>query len=539
MARYPTPTSFWPLCKSKAAKVSFLMDPRDIDQDSSPVRRGFRLAIAEAMEYQADSMDRRPAFLTPLPSISRPQRSHLRDLPGPITMPAGRGLTLASALEGLEKGAVSSFEMVQSCLDAIDQREPELNAFVYQAPAEQLLAQAAQLDAERKAGRVRGRLHGIPVSVKDVIAVAAMPNTACSRVLEGVVAQQDAASVYLLRREGAIIFGKTQTHEFALGVTTPQSRNPWDPSRDPGGSSGGSAISVATGMSLASLGTDTRASIRVPSALCGVVGFKPTYGLVSTDGVITLSWSLDHVGPITRTVGDAAIMLDVLTSAASPWQKGSPGYTEYLRKDCLGMRVGLPVHSLTDADAEVLKALRESVYALKSCGVSVVEIEAPTSPDLDRANSMGLIVSRCEAANYHRGFNADTSLYTRQVYEQLDEASQLPAMAYLQAQRFRGEFQHRMLELLEEFDALMMPTCRVAAPEREEVEKYFLVLSLNCVPWSFIGFPAVSVPGGFTATGLPVGMELVAAPFEDGRLLVLAGALESALAGKDTSAGRG
>ena len=178
--------------------------------------------------------------------------------------------------------------------------------------APELLEQAEALDREREAGNIRSPLHGVTVSIKDVIHVKGMPTASGSRVMEGYMPQDDATAVRKLREAGAVITGKTHTHEFALGVTTSQSRNPWDITRDPGGSSGGSAISVATGMSLLSLGTDTRASIRVPAALCGIVGYKPTYGLVSTDGVVTLSWSMDHVGLQGRCCEDVAMMMNVL-----------------------------------------------------------------------------------------------------------------------------------------------------------------------------------------------------------------------------------
>jgi aspartyl-tRNA(Asn)/glutamyl-tRNA(Gln) amidotransferase subunit A len=329
-----------------------------------------------------------------------------------------------------------------------------------------------------------------------------------------------------LRRAGAIITGKTQTHEFALGVTTPQSRNPWDPTRDPGGSSGGSAISVVTGMSLGSLGTDTRASTRVPAALCGVVGLKPTFGLVPAQGIITLSWTLDHLGLLASTVEDAATLLNVV---AGPGRDRD--YTRHLRRGLAGLRVAVPAAALAGADPEVLRAFNCAVQSLACQGVKVVTIGTPDSQDFSRCNAMGLVVSRCEAANYHRGFRFDPRLYTRPVFEQLDEAARVPAVVYLQAQRYREEFRQRMRELLGRFDALLMPTCRVPAPRSDDVERFFLVLSMNCIPWSLIGFPAISVPCGATASGLPVGAQLVAGPLEDARLLSLAAGMERGLAG--------
>ena len=326
--------------------------------------------------------------------------------------------------------------------------------------------------------------------------------------------------------------GKAQTHEFALGVTTPQSRNPWDTSRDPGGSSGGSAISVATGMSLLSVGTDTRASIRVPASLCGTLGYKPTYGLVSTDGVVTLSWSMDHIGLQGRTSEDVAILMNVLQGLDSrdPGTLDRPDddYTEYLFRDVTGYRVGLAVEALEGIDAATLSTFSACVETLRSLGVEVVETRIPSSGDFGLANSLGLIISRVEAAAYHTAFPDAGPRYVRQVFEQLDEAAQIKAVDYVSAQRFRSELQERMLDELQNFDALIMPTTLVAAPKSQDSEQYLTILSRNCIPWSMIGFPALSVPAGLTSDGLPVGAQLVAAPFDDGIILALASALESA-----------
>ncbi len=495
----------------------------------SLTRQSFQAALAEAQEYFLENAQQYPAFLNSVDSLPRLKRRALRSLSPQRVKPAmgSNGLTLAGAAQQLAEGSLSVIELAHQTLAAIAQRNEALNAFVYALPPDQLLAEAEQLEQERRQGKLRGLLHGLPISVKDVIAVKGMPNTASSQVLAGAIAADDAAAVRLLRQAGALITGKTHTHEFALGVTTPQSRNPWDAARDPGGSSGGSAISVATGMSLASLGTDTRASIRVPAALCSVVGYKPTFGLVPTQGVTTLSWSLDHVAPLAHTAADIALLLNVLAVNG----KRRTNYTRYLNKDVRGLRVGLAVNGLTDADPDVLAAFQNSVAALRVLGVEVVETDQPTAQEFNLAVSMGLILSRCEAVSYHQAFNfrEKEALYTRPVFEQLDEASRVTAETYLRTQRYRAAFRCRMLAHLEQFDALLMPTSRVPAPKSDEVEKFFLVLSLNCIPWSFIGFPAISLPCGRTPAGLPVGAQLVAGPLEDGRLLALAAALESAL----------
>jgi aspartyl-tRNA(Asn)/glutamyl-tRNA(Gln) amidotransferase subunit A len=491
----------------------------------SPTRQGFRDSLAQLRALAIDDPDWAPAFLRPLETLERWERAALPDLAGPRPEPARPHPTIAAAALQMAQGELSAAALMERVLDAVRAEQRTLNAFVAVAPEDDLLGEARRMDQARRDGRPCGPLHGIPISVKDVIAVEGMPNTASSRVLEHTLATRDATSVRRLREAGAIIIGKTHTHEFALGVTTPQSRNPHDPARDPGGSSGGSAISVATGMSLGSLGTDTRASIRVPAALCGVVGYKPTFGLVPTAGVTTLSWSLDHVAPMGQTVADVALMLEALAP-------GVP-YREALAKDTRGLRVGLPLSALEGCSPEVREQFGRAASALERAGVSVVETEVPLVDDFDLAVALGLVISRCEAANYHRAFGsleANAPRYTRAVYEQLDEAGQVSAVDYLQAQRGRALVRARVLDQMRAFDALLMPTCPVTAPLSSEVERYFLLLSQNCILWSFIGVPAVSVPCGRSPVGLPVGAQLVAGPFEDARLLALASTLEAALA---------
>jgi aspartyl-tRNA(Asn)/glutamyl-tRNA(Gln) amidotransferase subunit A len=493
----------------------------------SPVRQAFRAALAEIQQYPID-LDWRPAFMTPITALPRLKRLPLPERTHPA-LPykpfAKQPFTLADAARRMTEGSLTAVELAQHALSVIDQREQELNAFVYVLPAEQMLAQAAQLDQERRQGKLRGPLHGITIAVKDVIAVEGMPNTASSPVLADRIAERDAYCIRVLKEAGALITGKTQTYEFALGVVTPQSRNPWDVSRNPGGSSGGSGIAVATGMSIAAMATDTRASVRVPAMLCGVVGYKPTFGIVPTDGMTMLSWSLDHVAHMGATVEDVAILLNVLV------EQRSEDYTAARNKDVQGLRIGVLVAALDGAEPDVLAAFQKSVDALQACGAYVEEVATPTAADFDLAVLLGLAVSRCEAAAYHQSFRERKSLYANlAVAEQLDEASHVSAVDYLQAQRAREDLRQRMLTHMQQYDAFLMPTCRVAAPKNEEVDQYFLVLSQNCILWSFIGFPVVSVPCGWTQNGLPVGAQLVAGPLEDGRLLAVAAALEAKLA---------
>jgi aspartyl-tRNA(Asn)/glutamyl-tRNA(Gln) amidotransferase subunit A len=428
--------------------------------------------------------------------------------------------TVASAAAAIREGRLAARDAVEACLARIGALDGGLRAFVT-VLADSARADADRRDAERRAGRIAGPLHGVPVSVKDVIHVAGVPTTASSRVLHDMVPERDATAVARLRAAGAIIIGKTQTHEFALGVTTPQSRNPWDVTRIPGGSTGGGAIAVVAGMAPGALGTDTRASIRVPAALSGVVGFKPTFGLVPTDGVVTLSWSMDHVAPMAATVEDAALLLDAIA--------GSPGwsYRAFCGERVEGLRVGVPRTAFGGADSDVAAAVERAMDGLRAEGVSIVAVDEPSAADLEMTNAAGMVVSRAEAATLHRAWLATRAdRYTAETFAQLDEAARVPATIYLAAQRLREAFRQRMLGLLGEVDALAMPTSLVLAPRVEEAERFLLVLSRNCIPWSFIGVPAVSVPCGRSPAGLPVGLQLVASPLAEGRLFALGAAVE-------------
>jgi aspartyl-tRNA(Asn)/glutamyl-tRNA(Gln) amidotransferase subunit A len=416
----------------------------------------------------------------------------------------------------LRNGERSCRDLLEECLAAIERDNNQLNAFVETLSSE-AMRQADELDAELRRGVDRGPLHGIPISIKDVIDVAGAPTRAGSDAYHD-VAERDAAAVASLRDAGAIIIGKTTTHEFALGVTTPQARNPHDPSRIPGGSSGGSGIAVATGMSLASLGTDTRASTRVPAALCGVVGFKPTFGLIPTDGVVPLSWSMDHVGILASRAEDAAVVFDAVAEDAGP-------LTPAVGRRVNGLRAGLPVATLEDTEPEVSEAFDRAVDRLRTLDVQVSKCWEPSSVDLQNANAAGLIASRCEAAAFHRSRKIDRQLLWAETRDQLDAADRVLATDYIDCQRFRGEFRERMLGLFEKYDLLVMPTVPVTAPLVERAEEYLLILSRNAIPWSFLGFPALSVPCPVHSRGLPIGCQLVARPHAEHVLIAVGSAL--------------
>jgi aspartyl-tRNA(Asn)/glutamyl-tRNA(Gln) amidotransferase subunit A len=441
-------------------------------------------------------------------------------------------LSASEAVERQRDGRTTAAALLEACLEKIDRLDPTLHAFVRVMRAE-AHARAAELDRRRARGEPLGPLHGVPVAIKDLIDVAGVPSTARSRVRRHAPpAARDAPVVARLEAAGAVIVGKSETHEFACGVSTPQSRNPWDPERLAGGSSGGSAVAVASGMALASLGTDTRGSIRVPSALCGLVGLKPTFGLVPRSGCIPLAWTMDHIGPITRTVEDAARMLSVLAGrdAGDPFTADTApaDYTRFLGGDVRGLRVGVPRELCRDVDPEVARRFAEACTTLGKLGCAVEEVPAPSADELALCSAAGLIVSRAEGAAYHAPTLGQPELYTPDVFAQLDEATRVSAVDYVQALRYRREFIARIDDVFRAVDVLATPTVPVPAPLAGEAEAVMVLLARNSIPWSFGWFPTLDVPSGLTAAGLPCSVQFVAPHYQDGRLLTLGAAYERA-----------
>ncbi len=468
--------------------------------------------------YRPAPADRRPAVeYTPPGDVVAPGAP-----PGaPLSATTG---PLGAAAAALRAGLVTSTELVADSLLAVEKHDAELLAVVHLMD-EAALAEAAAWDAEAAAGRWRGPLHGIPVTVKDIIDVAGVP-TRCGSAAYYEVPAVDAVGVARLRAAGAIVLAKVSTHEFALGVTTPQSRNPHDPTRIPGGSSGGSAIAVSTGMGLASLGTDTRASIRVPAALSGVVGFKPTYGSVPTAGVVPLSWTMDHVAPITASVADAALLVDVLMARGPDdglvARAGAVSVT--------GLRIGVPEAAFAGAEPGVAASVRQAIDALGAMGCVVTPVARPTAGDLDAANAAGLVVSRCEAAAFHRRLDLDRSLYWDEVADQLAAAGEVSAGEYLDAQSLRADLAASFLSIFADVDVLAMPTVPTVAPPLADFARHLMLLSRNAIPWSLTGFPALSVPCGWSER-LPVGLQLVAAPWREDLIVAVGCAVERCRAG--------
>lgn len=454
--------------------------------------------------------ERKPAFSLP---PARPRA--VVPAAGPIDGAAGDVWCLR---DGLRDGSLTVEGLVKESFRQIKAHSSRLGAFEYVADVS---AEADALSKQAAAGEWRGPLHGIPISIKDIIDVVGMPTTGSSKALAPRIALHDATAVARLKDAGAVVAGKAVTHEFALGVTTPQSHSPWDESRVPGGSSGGSAISIVTGMSAASLGTDTRASIRVPAALMGLVGFRPTTGLVPADHWQPLSWSMDVMAPMARSVRDIALMMDVLTGAPERFSAALPGSLD-------GLRMAYANPFLSGTESTVLSCFGSVLDAAATAGALVEQHAGPSEYLLRLSNMTGMVVSRVEAAHAHREAGTDLSACTPEVRDQLTEASEVSGVDYVRCLRIREELYERFLALFENADLLAMPTSKIVAPLRTEAERFLLVLSENCIHWSLVGFPAISLFAG-TSNGLPIGVQLVAPPGQDEFLLSAAHALERVL----------
>ncbi|MFF3111043.1 amidase [Kitasatospora sp. NPDC057904] len=446
-------------------------------------------------------------------------------------------LSLTAAADAVRSRRLSPVELVDSVLDRIEQVEPDLGAYVTVA-AEQARRVAREAEREAAQGRYRGPLHGVPMGLKDLIDVAGMATTASSRVRADHRAPADSTVAARLTAAGAVLVGKTHTHEFAFGLTTPQTRNARDHDRVAGGSSGGSAVAVASGAATFALGTDTGGSIRVPAALNGVVGLKPTYGLVPRHGVTSLSWSLDHVGPITRTVEDAALVLTALAghdrrdpaSLSLPAEDYRPG----TGTDLTGLRVGVPrTYYFDHVDPQVETAVRHAVEHLEDLGARLVEVDIPMTRYI-QATQWGLMVP--EAAAYHeRTLRTAPELYGADVRILLEAGELMSAGDYLRAQRARTMMREEWAGLLETVDVIAAPTVPTTAVRAgqetvtwsdgtvESVSDAYVRLS---APANITGVPALTVPAGQDAEGLPIGLQLLGRPLGERTLLRVGHAYE-------------
>ncbi|MGA5817761.1 amidase [Kitasatospora sp. NPDC094028] len=446
-------------------------------------------------------------------------------------------LSLAAAADAIRARRLSPVELVDSVLDRIEEVEPHLGAYVT-VTAEQARRAAGEAEHEAAHGRYRGPLHGIPMALKDLIDVGGMATTASSRVRAGHRATADSTVAARLSAAGAILLGKTHTHEFAFGLTTPQTRNAWDRGRVAGGSSGGSAVAVASGTATFALGTDTGGSIRVPAALNGVVGLKPTYGLVPRHGVTSLSWSLDHVGPLTRTVEDAALVLTALAGhdPRDPASLSAPAtdYRPGAGTDLTGLRIGLPrTYYFDDVHPQVETAVRHAIGQLEALGAQLVEVDIPMTRYI-RATQWGLMVP--EAGAYHEdSLRTVPELYQEDVRILLEASELMSAGDYVRAQRSRTLMRTEWARMLEEVDVIAAPSVPMTAVGADEetvtwpdgtVEGVSDAYVRLCAPANITGVPALTVPVGHDAAGLPIGMQLLGRPLDEPTLLRVGHAYE-------------
>ena len=426
---------------------------------------------------------------------------------------------------------VTAAGVVADCLQRIDEGR-RLNAFIT-VMADQARRQAEDADRELAAGRDRGPLHGVPIAIKDLIDIEGLPTTAASRVREGHVAPADAVAITRLRQAGAVIVGKTNLHEFAYGTTSEDSafgpvRNPHDPARSPGGSSGGSAVAVAAGMALAALGTDTGGSIRIPAAACGTVGLKPTYGELSLDGVVPLARSLDHLGPFARTVTDTWLVYRALVGATEP---------STLRAAAVGaLRLGVPRRYFCERlDDQVGTRFDEVLERLRRTGAQIEEVDIPRA---SATPAVYLHVHAVEGSEYHaRMLDVAGNRYTPMVRLRLEMGRYILAEDYVRAKNGFEALRGEVDGALGDRDALILPTLPIPAPPlgAESVmvngtPEPVRAMMLRCTQlFNVTGHPAVSLPCGSTSQGLPCGLQLVGRRFETDALMRVALAVENEL----------
>ncbi len=446
--------------------------------------------------------------------------------------------SITAAGAAIRAGAVSPLELVEACLARIDALDDRLHCYVL-VTRELALEQAAAAERELAAGVDRGPLHGIPVGLKDLYATNGIRTTAHSRVLADWIPDHDATAAVRLRQAGAVLLGKHGMAEFAFGGPAtdglfPAPRNPWNTDHEPGGSSSGSGAAVAAGLCFGALGSDSGGSIRKPASHCGVVGLKPSWGRVSRHGVVPLAWSLDHAGPLARTVEDAAILLSAIAGRdpldPTSSHEAVPDYRAGLERGVDGLRLGVApgwLHELGTIDPDVLAAFEAAVALLEAEGAEIVEIEAEP---LIAGRAANTLIITAEAFAYHEpALRAQPELFGRSVRNRFREGAFISAGDYLAAQRARTVLRGQVRDILGRVDAILSPTC-ARPPERlEGLDPDARFREPSFVnPYNVLGIPAISVPCGFSAGGLPIGLQIAAGPFEEPLVLRIARTYERA-----------
>ena len=465
------------------------------------------------------------AAASPLPAFGQPEDLAL--------------LTLKQASDLVRRKDASPVELTEACLARIDACDREINAFIT-VTREQALAAAREMEAEIRRGTRRGPLHGIPVALKDNIDTAGVLTTAGSGVFKDRIPTEDAEVVVRLKRAGAVLLGKLNLHEFALGGTSAVTyfgpvRNPWGLDRVAGGSSGGSAAAIAADMCFGTLGTDTGGSIRIPASLCGIVGFKPTYGRVSNRGVIPMAWTLDHVGPMCKTVEDAAVMLTAIAGydPLDPTSVDAPvaDYSRAIRMQTSKLRVGVArMPFFENLDREVANAIESAIDVLRQLTASVVDVQVPAAGNIAE-------VWNAEIYAYHLPWISQTpDLYQAPTRGLIQGAGRTSSATYAQARRHVEVVRREIKKVFATVDVLVTPTQRgvaqlLAAPQPGPPGAGAAPAGgglVNTAAFDIYGLPTISIPCGFSASGLPIGLQIGGDHFSESTVLALAHAYEQA-----------
>jgi len=450
-------------------------------------------------------------------------------------------LSISELSKEIRGRSLSPVTLLEDCLDRIAAHDAELSAFVHVAQGARAAAQSAE--DEIRAGNWRGPLHGIPIAVKDNHTTADMPTHAGTRADGPSYPLTDATAVARLRQAGAVIIGKTRMHEFAWGMETPPTRNPRDPDRVPGGSSGGSGAAVAAGMVPAALGSDTGGSIRIPASLCGCVGFKPTFGLIGRGGIVPHSWSLDHAGPLTASVADAALLVEAM-AGPDPTDPGSanrpaPSLTPMLSAGAKGLRVGVCRNHFFDRlMPEVEASVDAAIMGLGHAGAEIVEFEVP-----ELAYGLGAIfaIELASSTAYHdqRLQSGSVADFTPDVRLLVEMGRLVSGADYVQAERYRTLLGERFASVFDRVDVVVGPTMPLTAwrlGEREvmigdRAESVLAVSWRLTYPWNLLGLPAMTLPCGLDSQGLPIGLQIAGPAFGDAKVVQAAAVAEAQAGG--------
>jgi aspartyl-tRNA(Asn)/glutamyl-tRNA(Gln) amidotransferase subunit A len=449
-------------------------------------------------------------------------------------------LSITQLAEQVKKQAISPVEVTHAYLERVSAVDTKLNSYLT-VTAERALQEAKTAENQIRSGIYLGPLHGVPLAHKDIVATKGIKTTCASKVLKDAVPEYDATVIERLTAAGTVLLGKLNMNEFATITPSPyfgRVNNPWSLQHNPGGSSSGSGVAVAAGLCAGALGTDTGGSIRIPAAFCGIVGLKATHGRISLHGVTPLAWSLDHVGPMTRTVQDAALLLQAL-AGYDPRDLGSvdipvPNYTAKLTGEVKGLRLGVPTRFFPDyTDPEVRSAFAAAVKVLADLGAQIEEVSLPP---LDEAwAQIATVILNGEANVWHEPYlQTQAEDYAPQVRKFLERGKATLATEYVKAQRARAQLHRDMLAACAHVDVVLTPgelippplhDARTARIAGREISLMTALIAATC-PFNLTGQPALTVPCGFTTSGLPLALQIVGKPFDEATVLQVGYAYE-------------